>query len=72
MTNTPGEFDPSRSPKRSAMRVRHFAKSMPTEREIAQKAFPTSRERLKAERLAREAAGPPVAAEKTKPKKKVK
>jgi hypothetical protein len=54
------------------MRVRHFAKSMPTEREIAQKAFPTSRERLKAERLAREAAGPPVAVEKTKPKKKVK
>jgi hypothetical protein len=40
-----------------------------TEHEIAQKAFPTNRARLKAER---EAAGPPVAAKKTKPKKKVK
>jgi len=43
-----------------------------TEHEIAQRAFSANRERLKAERLAREAAGPPVAAKKTKPKKKVK
>jgi hypothetical protein len=31
-----------------------------SEYEIAQKAFSKNRERLKAERLAREAAGPPV------------
>jgi hypothetical protein len=37
-----------------------------SEYEIAQKAFSKNRERLKAERLAREAAGPPVT--KTKPK----
>jgi hypothetical protein len=33
------------------------AETAMTEHEIAQKAFPTNRERLKAERLAREAAG---------------
>ena len=43
-----------------------------TEHEVAQKAFSNNRERLKAERLAREAAGTPVAAKKAKPKKKVK
>jgi hypothetical protein len=41
-----------------------------TEHEIAQKAFSANRERLKAERLAREAAGTPVAAKKAKTKKK--
>jgi hypothetical protein len=41
-----------------------------TEHEIAQKAFSANRERLRAERLAREAAKTPVAAKKTKPKKK--
>ena len=35
------------------------AKKAMTEHEIAQKAFSNNRERLKAERLAREAAGPP-------------
>jgi hypothetical protein len=40
-----------------------------TEHGIAQKAFSANRERLKAERLAREAAGPPVAAKKAKTKK---
>jgi hypothetical protein len=39
-----------------------------TEHEIAQKAFHANRERLKAERRAREAAGTPVAAKKTKKK----
>jgi hypothetical protein len=43
-----------------------------TEHGIAQKAFSNNRERLKAELLAREAAGPPVAAKKAKTKKKVK
>ena len=42
-----------------------------TEHEIAQKAFSNNRERLKAERLTREAAGTPVAANKAKTKKKV-
>ena len=41
-----------------------------TEHETAQKAFSANRERLKAERLAREAAGAPVAAKKAKTKKK--
>jgi hypothetical protein len=41
-----------------------------TEHEIAQKAFSANRERLKAERLAREAAGPSVAAKKAKTKRK--
>ena len=35
------------------------AKKAMTEHEIAQKAFSNNRERLKAERLAREAGGPP-------------
>ena len=35
------------------------AKKAMTEHEIAQKAFSNNRERLKAERLVREAAGPP-------------
>ena len=50
----------SRSPRPSAKRVRGFAidskKGVP-EHEIALKAFSSNRERLKAERLAREAAG---------------
>ena len=37
------------------------AKKAMTEHEIAQKAFSNNRKRLKAERLAREAAGPPPA-----------
>ncbi|MFY9955147.1 hypothetical protein [Bradyrhizobium sp.] len=39
-----------------------------TEHEIAQKAFSANRERLKAERLMREAAGTPVSAKKAKTK----
>jgi hypothetical protein len=41
-----------------------------TEHETAQKAFHANRERLKAERLTREAAGTPSAAKKAKTKKK--
>jgi hypothetical protein len=52
---------PSRSPKRSAKREKTFrqvdATKTMAEHEIAQKAFSTNRERLKAERLAREAVG---------------
>jgi hypothetical protein len=43
-----------------------------TEHEVAQKAFSNNRERLKAERLAREAQGTPVATTKAKPKPKTK
>ena len=77
MTKTPGEFEPptpitkAEREARKAFRQVDAKKGM-TEHEIAQKAFATNRERLKAERLAREAAGTPVAAKKAKPKKKVK
>jgi len=77
MTKTPGEFEPpmpiteAERAARKAFRQVDAGRAM-TEHEIAQKAFSANRERLKAERLAREAAGPPVAAKKTKSKKKVK
>ncbi len=75
MTKTPGEFE---GPKpitkvereaRNAFRQVEAEKAM-TEHEIAQKSFHANRERLKAERLAREAAETPVAAKKAKTKKK--
>ena len=75
MTETPGEFE---GPKpltkaerdaRKAFRQVDAEKAM-TEHEIAQKAFSANRERLKAERLAREAVGTQVAAKKAKTKKK--
>jgi hypothetical protein len=76
MTKTPGKFEPSK-PITKAERDAHRAfrkvdaeKAM-TEHEIAQKAFHANRERLKAERLTREAAGTPAAAKKAKTKKKV-
>ena len=77
MTKTPGEFEspkPITKAERDARKAfrQVDAETAMTEHEIAQKAFSTNRERLKAERLAREAAGPPVAAKKTKSKKKVK
>jgi hypothetical protein len=77
MTKTPGELEQPRPMTkvernaRKAFRQVDAEKAM-TEHEIAQKAFSANRERLKAERLAREAAGTPVAAKKAKPKKKVK
>jgi hypothetical protein len=63
MTKTPGEVQPKQITKaerdaRKAFRQVDAKKAM-TEHEIAQKAFSNNRERLKAERLAREAAGPP-------------
>jgi hypothetical protein len=76
MTKTPGKFGPSK-PITKAERDAHRAfrkvdaeKAM-TEHEIAQKAFHANRERLKAERLTREAAGTPAAAKNAKSKKKV-
>jgi hypothetical protein len=73
MTKIPGG-PPSRSPRRSAQRCKAFrqfdAEKAMTEHEIAQKAFSANRERLKAERLARETAGTSVAPKKAKTKKK--
>ena len=75
MTKTPREFEgpkPITKAEREARRVfrRVDAEKAMTEYETAQKAFHANRERLKAERLAREAAGTPFAAEKVKPNKK--
>ncbi len=74
MTKTPHEFE-RRSPitkaereARKAFRQVDASVAM-TEHQTAQKAFNANRERLKAERLAREAAEIP-AAKKAKPKKK--
>jgi hypothetical protein len=72
---TPGQFE---SPKpitkaerdaRKTFRKLDAEKAM-TEHEIEQKAFSANRERLKAERLTREAAGPPIVAKKAKTKRK--
>jgi hypothetical protein len=60
MTKTPGEFKPPKpttkmeSDARKVFRQVDAEKAL-TEHEIAQKAFSANRERLKAERLAREA-----------------
>jgi hypothetical protein len=74
MTKTPGEAEPFKPltkeerNARKAFRQVDARKAM-TDHEIAQKAFSANRERLKAERLAREVAGTSVAAKKAKPKK---
>ena len=66
MTKTPGEVQPPKQitkaerDARKAFRQVDAIKAM-TEHEIAQKAFSNNRERLKAERLTREAASPPPA-----------
>jgi hypothetical protein len=74
MTKAPGEFEPptplTKAEREARMAFRQVdAKKAMTEHEIAQKAFSANRERLKAERLTREAAGSPVAAKKAKTKK---
>jgi hypothetical protein len=74
MTKMPGEVEPPKPITKEEREARKAfrqvdAKKAMTEHAIAQKAFSANRERLKAERLAREAAGLPVAAKKTKPKK---
>jgi hypothetical protein len=76
MTKTPGEFEPPKPitkaerDARKAFRQGDAKKAM-TEHEIAQKAFSANRERLKAERLAREAAGTAGAPKKARTTKKV-
>jgi hypothetical protein len=77
MTKTPGEFNrpkPINKAERDARKAfrKVDAEKAMTEHEIAQKAFSANRERLKAERLAREAAGTPVEAKKAETKKKLK
>jgi hypothetical protein len=64
MTKTPGEFErpkPITKAERDARKAfrQVDAEKAITEHELAQKAFSKNRERLKAERLAREAVGPP-------------
>ena len=74
MTKTPGQYEPPKPitkaerAAREAFRQVDAGKAM-TEHETAQKALSADRERLKAERLAREATGTPVAAKKAKTKK---
>jgi hypothetical protein len=76
MTKIPGEvepFKPRTKEQRDALKAfrRVEANQAITDHEIAQKAFHSNHERLKAERLAREAAaGTSVAAKKAKPTRK--
>jgi DNA-directed RNA polymerase alpha subunit len=65
MTKTPGQFEPPKlitKAEREAQKAfrKDDAKKAMTEHEIAQKAFSTNRERLKAEWLAREAVTGPM------------
>lgn len=65
MTKFPGEWEPPKPiskeerDARKALRVVEAAQAM-TEHATAAKAFDQNRERLKAERLTREGAGPPA------------
>ena len=73
MTKTPSAFEPTKPltteerAARKAFRQVEAEKAM-SEHEAAQKAFSANRERLRSERLAREAAAAPVAVTKAKPK----
>jgi hypothetical protein len=74
MTKTPGEVEPPKPITKAEREARKAfrqldAKTAMTEHGIAQKAFAANRERLKAERLKREATETPVAAKKAKTKK---
>jgi len=74
-TKTPREFErlkPTTKAEREARKAfrQVDAEKARTEYDAAQRAFHANRERLKAERLAREATGTPVAAKKAKTKKK--
>jgi len=75
MTKTPGEFklsEPITKAEREARKAfrQVDAEKAMTEHEIAQKAFSANRQRLKAERLAREASATVAPKTKTKPKAK--
>jgi hypothetical protein len=73
MTKAPGEIEPPKQITRAEREARKAfrqvdAATAMSEHEIAQAAFSKNRERLKAERLAREAVAPPP----TKPKSRAK
>jgi hypothetical protein len=75
MTKAPDEFEPPKPMSQAEREARKAfrqvdAKKAMTEYETGQKAFHANRERLKAERLAREAAGTPVAGKEANTKKK--
>jgi hypothetical protein len=74
MTKTPGEVEVPKPISKAEREARKAfrqidAEKAVTEHEIAQKAFSKNRERLKAERLEREAAAPPPAKNRPKAKK---
>ena len=71
----PGEFQAAKPITKAEREARRAfrqvdAEKVMTEQEIAQKVFSDNRERLKAERLAREATGTPVAMTKAKPRRR--
>jgi hypothetical protein len=75
MTKTSGEFERSKPITKAEREARKVfrqidAEKAMTEHETTQKAFHANRERLKAERLAREAAETPLPVKKAKIKKK--
>jgi hypothetical protein len=75
MTKTPGEFEPPKPITKAEREARKAfrqvdAKTAMTEQEIAEKAFSANRERLKAERLARESLGTSGPPKKVKTRKK--
>jgi hypothetical protein len=76
MTKAPGEIEPPKQITKAEREARKAFRQLDavtamSEYEITQKAFAKNRERLKAERLAREAAAPPPPT-KVKPKAKKK
>jgi hypothetical protein len=75
MNKTPGEVlppEPMTTAERNARKAfrKVEEKQAMTDHETAQKAFAKNHARLRAERLAREAASPPVAKAKAKPRSK--
>jgi hypothetical protein len=75
MTKKPSKFEPRKPMTQAEREARKAfrqvdAEKAITEHEIAQKVFSANRERLKAERLAREVAGMQIATKKAEPKKK--
>ena len=75
MTKAPDEIEPSKQITKAEREARKAfrqldAETAMSEHEIAQAAFSKNRERLKAERLAREAAATPPTKAKPKTKKK--
>ena len=76
MTKAPGEIEPPKQISKAEREARKAfrqldAETAMSEYEIAQRAFANNHERLKAERLAREAAAPSPTKAKAKDKKKL-